>query len=308
MKNIKRVAILSGGISAEREIALRSAAAVEKALTELGYELLLFDLNRETIPQFLQELYRFAPDVVFIALHGPFGEDGTVQGLLEIVGIPYTGSGVLASALAMDKAKAKEIFAQHHILTPPWVSLNSHSTFAPIFNLGNDVVIKPVNQGSTIGVSVLHCIEELPEAVAKARHYSAEILVEKYIPGREITCGILGDEVLEVVEIIPKGGFYDYQHKYTVGMTEYQAPAQIPSSLRQRIRQTAFQAHCALRCSGATRVDMRLSPDEDVYVLEVNTIPGMTELSLLPKSAFPCGYDFPSLIQRMLELALQPKL
>lgn len=304
---IRKVLVLYGGFSAEREVSIMSAQAVMKALQELGYETIPFDLKRENIPQFIQELYTLSPDVVFIVLHGPFGEDGTVQGMLELVGVPYTGSGVLASALAMDKRKAKEIFVQHRILTPPWISLNSRSTFAPLFSLGKDLVVKPVNQGSTIGVSIVHSVEELPQSVTKALQYSSEILVERYIPGREITCGVLGEEVLEVVEIIPREGFYDYEHKYTPGLTIYQSPAQLPSSVREKVRETAYRAHHALRCSGATRVDMRLSPDEEVYVLEVNTIPGMTQLSLLPKSAYPCGYDFPALVQKMLELAFEKK-
>lgn len=298
----RKVALLYGGFSAEREVSLRSGEAVEKALHDLGYEVLPIDVTRESVPNLLDTLLKSQVDVAFLVLHGPYGEDGTLQGMLEMAGIPYTGSGVLSSALCMDKTKAKEIFIQHQIPTPRWVVLREGDSFAPVFDLGKDVVVKPHNQGSTIGVGIVRKLEDLPGAVASAFSYSSEVLVEEFIPGRDITVGILGEEALEVVEMRPKSGFYDYTSKYTKGMTEYLCPAPLPGGLRDEIRTLSLKSHRVLRCAGATRVDLRLSDEGKPYVLEVNTIPGMTELSLLPMSAVPFGYDYAALVQRMIEL------
>lgn len=305
--SVSKVTLLSGGFSAEREVSLKSGAAVKKALLELGYKVQDLDLTLERVPRLIDDVTEFGADVVFIALHGPFGEDGTVQGLLEMAGIPYTGSGVLASALAMDKIQSKRMFEFHKIPTPSWVALKGDDTFEPVFSLGREWVVKPSNQGSTIGISIVKKLDHLPAGVALAFQYSPEILIEKYIAGREITVGVLGDEALDVVEMRPKQGFYDYTAKYTKGMTEYLCPAPIPEGQRENVRALGLKAHQALGCTGATRVDFRLNEAGEAFVLEVNTSPGMTELSLLPMSAVPCGYDYGALVQRIIELARYPQ-
>lgn len=305
--NPRKITLLSGGFSAEREVSLKSGAAVKKALLELGYKVQDLDLTVERVARLIDDISDFGADLVFVALHGPFGEDGTVQGLFEMAGLPYTGSGVLASALAMDKIQSKRLFEYHKIPTPKWVALKGDDTFEPVFPLGREWVVKPSNQGSTIGVTIVKKLDSLPAGVALAFQYSPDILVERYIAGRELTVGVLGDEALDVVEIRPKQGFYDYAAKYTKGMTEYLFPAPIPDDRREQVRALGLKAHQVLGCSGATRVDLRLTERGEPFVLEVNTSPGMTELSLLPMSAVPCGYDYAALVQRIIELARFPQ-
>lgn len=305
MTELLKIAVLCGGFSPEREVSLRSGQSVASALKEIGHETILVDLTRDHLPTLIPFLRSNSIDLVFIALHGPFGEDGTIQGMLELAGIPYTGSGVLASALAMNKIFSKTLFEYHGIPTPRWVPLSADSTFEPIFKIPYPLVIKPADQGSTIGVSIVRSNHDLPRAVQTALEYSDSLLVEEYIPGKELTVGILGDEPLEVVEIKPSSGFYDYHSKYTKGATEYLTPAPIPFEVRQQIREIALRAHSVLGCTGGTRVDLRLDLQNRPFVLEINTIPGLTELSLLPKSAAAVGYDFTALVQRMTELALR---
>ncbi|MHA2620870.1 MAG: D-alanine--D-alanine ligase [bacterium JZ-2024 1] len=300
-----KIAVLCGGWSFEREVSLRSGHSVATALKELGHEVFFVDVNRSLVPDLIHSLLRESVDLVFIALHGPFGEDGTLQGMLDFAGIPYTGSGVLASAVAMNKIFSKQLFDYHRIPTPQWVSLSSEATFEPIFKIPFPLVVKPADQGSTIGVSIVSSLEALPSAIQTALEYSESVLVEEYIPGREITVGILGDEPLEVVEIRPRSGFYDYRSKYTRGESEYLSPAPIPFEVREQVREMALRAHSVLNCAGGTRVDLRLDPQNRPFVLEVNTVPGLTDLSLLPMSAAAVGYDYTALVQRMAELALQ---
>ena len=251
------------------------------------------------------------PDVVFIALHGGAGEDGTVQGMLELLGIPHTGSGVLASALALNKPLAKKVFAQEGIPTPKWVHLRPSQRMsweeAALSALGLPCVVKPACEGSSIGVSIVREPEQLGPALELARRYGPEALAEEFIEGVEITGPVLGNddpEVLPLIEIVPASGFYDYQSKYTPGATEEIVPARLAPAQAERARELTLAAHQAIGCRGMSRVDMIVTPDE-IYVLELQTIPGLTETSLLPRSAAAAGISFPRLVDRLLELALE---
>jgi D-alanine-D-alanine ligase len=301
-----RVGVLMGGASAEREVSLRSGKAVEEALRSQGLAVEGIDVGADIA----EKLRASRVEAAFIALHGRGGEDGTVQGLLELMGIPYTGSGVLASALAMDKIFSKQIFQCCGLQTPPyqvWAKGDDLPRPVSFPDFGLPVVVKPAQEGSTIGVSVVWQEDELEPACAKALQFGRTLLIEKYIPGREITVGILGDEVLPPIEIVPSSGFYDYRAKYTSGMTEYLVPAPLSKEAILRVQESAMKAHRALGCEGFSRVDFRLEDGGTPFALEVNTVPGMTETSLLPKAAAAAGYDFRALTRRILELALQRK-
>jgi len=256
---------------------------------------------------------RNRPDVVFIALHGGAGENGTVQGMLELLGIPYTGSGVLASALAMNKIMSKKIFEREGIPTPRWVPLRaSHRASAPekiVHEVGLPCVVKPACEGSTIGVTVVREREHLEAALDAAFQYGTEALAEEFIAGTEVTGPVLGNDdarVLPLVEIVPASGFYDYQAKYTPGATEEIVPARISAAQAARARELTLAAHHALGCRGFSRVDMMVGPDE-VYVLEVNSIPGLTDTSLVPRAAEATGMSFSELVDRIIELALEER-
>jgi len=342
------VAVFLGGTSPEREVSLASGLACAQALREAGHKVRLIDPafgasqpesfngflanGIHEVPPDVRELSKFSNarivetvsshllddiDVVFLALHGKWGEDGTVQALLELRGIPYTGSRVLASALAMNKEMAKHMFLRHGVRTPTWQSWRTPPHGAPLDSdtiyghvareLGFPVVIKPNDQGSTVGVSIVHSgdLSEFEKGLQQAAMFSDTILIEQYIPGREVTVGILGNEALPVVEVRPKDGFYDYQHKYTKGMTEYIVPAELPEAVALELQGQALRAFQSLGCSGFGRIDFRLSPENIPYCLEVNTIPGMTALSLVPKAARAAGISFPELCERIISLALQ---
>jgi len=256
---------------------------------------------------------RNRPDVVFIALHGGAGENGTVQGMLDLLGIPYTGSGVLASALALNKIVAKKIFEREGIPTPKWVPLRasqrSTAAAAVVSAVGLPCVVKPASEGSSIGITIVRKREELEPALDLAFQYGAEALAEEFISGVEITGPVLGNDnpqVLPLVEIVPASGFYDYQAKYTPGATEEIVPARIAPAQAERARELTLAAHQAIGCRGMSRVDMIAAPDE-VYVLELQTIPGLTETSLLPRSAAAAGISFPQLVDRLIELALEER-
>jgi D-alanine-D-alanine ligase len=252
------------------------------------------------------------PDVVFIALHGGAGENGVVQGMLELLAVPYTGSGVLASALAMNKIMAKKVFERERIPTPDWVAVrasDSSTSDRILKRIGVPCVVKPACEGSTIGVSVVKAGGELPAALEAAFEYGPEALVERFIAGTEITGPVIGNddaEVLPLVEIVAQDGFYDYHAKYTPGATQEIVPARIPEATAGRARELTLRAHHALGCRGISRVDMIATPDE-VYVLEVNTIPGLTETSLVPRAAEAAGISFPQLVDRLIELALEER-
>jgi D-alanine-D-alanine ligase len=293
----KIIAVVMGGTSGEREVSLESGEAVAKALTKKGYNVKKLVVNHQVADQLKKEKI----DVAFIALHGGWGEDGRAQALCEMLNIPYTGSGVLASALAMNKPQAKAIFVHHNIPTPAYCPALSRIFVMKKMGLKPPIVIKPSSEGSTLGVSIVTREEEFDAALEKACQYDQHPMVEEYIEGREITVGVLDGQPLGVVEIIPRQGFYDFHAKYTSGGSEYQAPASIPGKATEEIRRLAKAAYEALGCAGGARVDLRLSERRGPFVLEVNTIPGMTSHSLLPKSAAVMGIEFEELVERMLQ-------
>ncbi|MFH1239049.1 MAG: D-alanine--D-alanine ligase [bacterium] len=308
LKN-KKIGVLMGGWSSEREISLKTGRAIEQALAEEGFKVKGIDVDRNIAARLRKENI----DLAFIALHGAYGEDGKIQSLLEILGIPYTGSGVLGSALAMDKVKAKEIFAFHKIPTPRWEVLKRNRKVEDreqlkiIKEFGLPLVVKPSDQGSTVGISIVGKKEGLRKAFREAWCYTDKVIIEEYIPGMEITVGIIGNSPLPVMEIVPKRRFYDFSAKYIDGMAEHVIPACLPSSYLLNAQKLALRAHQSLECSGVTRVDLRVKKNAKgwgkMYVLEVNTIPGMTRISLLPEAARAVGIGFNQLVLEILRLA-----
>ncbi len=298
----KKIGVIMGGVSPEREVSLKSGEAVLNALKRLGYNAhpLVVDEN------VLEQIKQSGIEVAFIALHGGWGEDGRIQAMLEFLGIPYTGSGVVASALAMNKPQSKALFMQSQIPTPRYCPALSEEFVFEEMKFQLPVVVKPSAEGSTVGVSIVKSREEFQPALEKAKQYDELPIVEEYISGREITCGVLDGEALEVVEIVPPNEFYDYEAKYS-GKSKYIVPAPLASGLRDWIRRLAEQAYQVLHCRGGARVDFRLDEKRGPFVLEVNTIPGMTELSLLPMSAKAFGIGFDELVERMLKSALIKK-
>jgi len=296
----KRVGVLMGGLSVEREVSLRTGAAVASALKSLGYQVVEVDAQRDLAARLVQERL----DLAFIALHGRYGEDGTVQGLLESMFIPYTGSGVLASSVGMEKVFAKQIFAAHGIPTPRDVAFRDGKTAcaaAAKLPFEFPVVIKPSREGSSVGVHICRTPEQFQQAALDASRYAGLVMVEQYIKGREVQGAVLDDEALGAIEIIPAREFYDYQAKYVPESgTRYVFPAPLPEKQYARVNQVCLEAHRALGCSGATRSDVIVSPDGEVFLLELNTLPGMTATSLLPKIAAGRGIDFPTLCERLL--------
>lgn len=294
-----RIAVLMGGRSAERDVSLSTGKAVAAALREKGYAVVELDAAQDIAYRLREE----RTEVAFVALHGRFGEDGTIQGLLESLGIPYTGSGVLASALGMDKVRSRWIFEHLGIPVPPYrvVALEEAARFCPEREaLSLPLVVKPAREGSSVGVSIVRSHEALPSALEKAFAFGSPVLAERYIRGREIQVGILDHEPLGAIEIRPKVEFYDYDAKYTEGLAEHIFPAPIPPDLYQEALRLALAAHQGLGCEGATRVDLLLEEGGGFYVLEVNTLPGMTPVSLLPEIARKVGISFPELCERIL--------
>lgn len=301
----RKVAVLMGGMSAERDVSLETGRAVSAALRELGHQVFEIDVDRR-LPL---ELVRLEPDVVFLALHGRGGEDGSVQGLLEIMRIPYTGSGVLASAMAMDKVVTKELLAHHGIpLVEDVVVDRGDFVFDAVTRevtslLRYPVMVKPASEGSSVGVARVDSEELLPQALEEVFARDARALIERFVYGRLLTVGIVGKkpEVLPVLEIMPKDGFYDYRAKYTPGTTEYQVPAKLDPGVAERAMELSMRSFNALGCEGISRVDLML---EDVtgrlVVLEVNTIPGMTPTSLIPKEAAAVGMSFLQVVEDVL--------
>lgn len=289
-----KIGVLMGGLSAEREVSLKSGGAVLNALLEKGYNAVAIDAGRSLA----EDLVSQRIDCAFVSLHGRYGEDGTVQGMLELLGIPYTGSGVLASALAMDKVFAKKVFASSGLTISPYVVLNAGESFslqdAPF---GLPLVVKPAREGSSVGVSIVHDISELTSAIAGAFTHDRSILLEKFIKGREIQVGILDDRAIGTIEIIPKNEFYDYEAKYTAGKAEHRCPAPLSPALHEKVMAAGTTAHRSLGCSGYSRVDFLVTDEEECYLLEVNTLPGMTALSLFPEIAQYAGIGFADLVE-----------
>ena len=298
-----RVGVLMGGQSSEREISLKTGKAISAALKRRGYGVSAIDVDA-SLPW---QLRSKKVTVAFLALHGPGGEDGTVQGLLETLGIPYTGSGVRASAIAMDKATTKSILSAHQIPVARGVVLeNEYPQRLPPRGLKWPVVVKPSCEGSTIGVSIVRNSKNWRSALSRAYQYDTKVIVESYIEGREIAIGVIDQRALPAVEIQAPGGFYDYQAKYQKQDTQYLCPAPVTQSQLNRMRVLAVQAYQIIGCAGAARVDFRLSKQGRPYVLEINTIPGMTERSLLPMATSQAGMTYDRLVEQILKLALRP--
>ncbi|MBI3813407.1 MAG: D-alanine--D-alanine ligase [Nitrospinae bacterium] len=298
----KKIGVLMGGMSSEREISIKTGMHIYNTLKESGYNAVTIDVGRDIARRLEEEKI----DVAFIALHGKYGEDGTVQGLLELMGIPYTGSGVLGSALSMDKAASKEIFERHQISTPVYEVITKkdyEGGYTVMLDL--PVVVKPVAGGSTIGVSIVMRADKLDEAIQGAFKHDNSVLIEKFVDGMLLTAGVLGDTALPVVEICPKKGFYDYESKYTAGMTEYFVPARISKKKIEECKRIALKCHRVIRCKGVTRTDMIMDTAQNIFVLEINTIPGMTETSLIPIAAKGVGIEFKDLVLKILEEAVK---
>ncbi|MDY6854347.1 MAG: D-alanine--D-alanine ligase [Thermodesulfobacteriota bacterium] len=299
----KKVGVLFGGLSTERDISLLSGNAIICALKGKGYNVFSIDVGKDIVKKLLTEKI----DVAFIALHGRWGEDGTIQGMLEIMGIPYTGSGVLASALAMNKWMTKKILMFHRLQTPEFQFCEAENYLkdrpGEDIEMGYPLVVKPVSEGSTLGISIVKNKRQLSKAKKEAFRFNDQIIIEEFIDGLEITVGILNGAPLPVIEIIPKSGFYDYESKYTSGMTEYIFPARLANEQLSEVKNAALKAYTALGCHGAARVDMILDAKGNANILEINTVPGMTKTSLLPKAAYHAGYDFHTLVEQMLESA-----
>ncbi len=305
MKN-KKIAVVMGGPSAEREVSLNTGQAILTALQEKGYNAIGIDLDP---PNFIEQLKQEQIDVVFNAIHGLYGEDGLMQGALEMLGIPYTGSGVLTSAMAMDKAVTKRLFMSAGIPTPHSRLYSKQDVDREVLaeeilnTFGVPVVVKAAAQGSSIGVIIVEEAQDIAFAINEAFKYSGHIVVEEFIRGKELTVSILGTdqpEALPIIEIAPKSGRYDYKSKYTKGATEYIVPARLDAGVTDNVQQIALAAYKLLGCRGIGRVDVMLGNDNRPYVLEINTIPGMTATSLVPKAAAAVGISFAELCERIL--------
>jgi D-alanine-D-alanine ligase len=298
----KRIGVLMGGRSAEREVSLASGKNILEALFELGYNTLPVEADENLAQYLVSEKIQ----VAFIGLHGRLGEDGAVQGLLEVMRIPYTGSGILASALSMNKVVSRQIFVQSGLPVPRYIVLQREKGVmtAEKIPIPLPVVVKPSQEGSSVGVSIILDQGQLPAAMEKAFEYDEEILVEEYIQGREISVGILGDEALAAIEIIPKVQFYNYEAKYSEGLAEHICPAPLPRIDYERALAIGLEAHRLLQCEGGTRVDFlyREKPGAEgqFFLLEVKSLPGMTRLSLLPEIARAKGISFSQLVERIL--------
>ena len=297
-----KVAVLLGGNSAEREVSLRSGQAVLNALQNHGINAIAFDPKERP----LWELNELAIDRVFIALHGRGGEDGTVQGALEFMNLPYTGSNVLGSALAMDKVRCKHLFKSAGLSTAPYTVVDAKKGFdaAAIMQQFKKVMVKPSHEGSSIGMAKASTPQELEDALSNAFKFDSQVLVEQWISGREFTITVLGDEVLPVIEMTTPNGFYDYQAKYQATTTQYHCPADLSPADTEHLQAMALDAFDLVGASGWGRVDAMQDQQGDFYLLEVNTVPGMTEKSLVPMAAKAHGASFEQLVVRILEQTL----
>jgi D-alanine-D-alanine ligase len=337
MEQKLKIAVLFGGTSSEREVSIASGAQVIKYLRERGHLVTAIDtafgvLNEQeslglldkkidsSLPSFIELdklsdrlIFRILEeglsniDVAFLALHGGIGEDGTIQGILDILGVPYTGSGVLGSAVALDKEIAKRLFTWAGVSTPKWFTLRDKEIIDPqIINeeLGWPVIIKPLLQGSTAGLSLVRDKNTLQEAITKGRAYGKELLIEQYIAGRELTVGVLDDKALTVGEIVIKSELFEYDAKYQPGMVHEIFPADLPIEVAEEAKSLAVKAHQALKLKGYSRSDFRLDNNGKLWCLEVNTLPGMTGTSLLPQSAKAAGIEFGELCERACRLAI----
>ena len=305
-----KIGILMGGPSTEREISFKSGKAVHLALGQLGLEIEVIDIETDSLKENKRLIKSRKIDCAFLALHGRFGEDGSIQKILEALKIPYTGSGVLASRLAMDKIASRRIFEVHGLKVPRYKVLNkslrgkARKAYA---DFGFPLVVKPAAGGSSIGLSIIYKAKELDKAIESAFSFDERIIIEEYVKGRELTVGILEERSLPVIEIIPKKTFFDYEAKYHAGLTDYVVPAKLKESLAREVKNAALTAHKLLGCFGCSRVDIILDEGSSPYVLEVNTIPGLTSTSLLPKAAGAVGIHFDELCLKLIKLAYEKK-
>ncbi|RJQ32161.1 MAG: D-alanine--D-alanine ligase [Actinobacteria bacterium] len=309
---MSKIAVLMGGRSLERDVSLKSGHRVSDALEKKGHKVARLDVDKKLVGRLKKE----RPDLVYIALHGKFGEDGTVQELLEILGIPYTGPGVYSSILGFDKVLSKETFlaegiptADFYVLSTAAIQEMGASDALPgiIKKIGLPVVVKPARQGSALGIKIAHKEAELKKAIIGALNYDHKIIIEKFIKGTEISVSILGNKKLKalpVVEIVPKKEFFDFASMYTMGKTDYYIPARLDAKLTKKVQDIALKVHKILQCRDVSRVDMIVDRKKNPQVLEINTSPGMTETSLLPMAAEAAGMSFEDLVDRIVKLAL----
>jgi D-alanine-D-alanine ligase len=306
-----KIAVLMGGRSLEREVSLKSGHRVCEALAAKGYDYVSFDVDERMV----DNLINARPDVVYIALHGKYGEDGTVQGLLELLGLPYTGPGIYANIVSFDKVLAKEIFRRHDIPTAPWLTMSAASfkemgaataLDRAVELLGLPLVVKPARQGSALGIKIAHSPEDLPKALIGALSYDDKVILEQYLRGTELSVSILGNDppvALPAVEIVTDKEFFDFEAMYRMGATDYFVPARLDESAAASVRDLALRVHRALGCRDVSRVDMILTEGVP-YILELNTNPGMTETSLLPMAAAEADIQFSDLVEQLVQMAL----
>ena len=307
MKKLK-LALISGGISSEREVSIASGNQVFEALDSEKYNIIRYDPKTD-LPRLVEDAPKI--DAALIILHGPMGEDGTIQGLLDLLEIPYQGSGVLGSAIGMNKLVSKQLYEKSGLRVPPYMVIKRNDVLNPdecTKRIALPLVVKPVSSGSSVGISIVKSTDYLKDAVDKAFVEDSSVLIESYIDGIELTGGVIGNEkpeALPIIEIIPDKSheFFDYEAKYTAGVTQEICPARIDDALTQKAQATAITAHKALFCKGYSRTDMILK-DQDIYILETNTIPGMTATSLLPLAAGAAGISFSGLLDRLIELSM----
>ncbi|HSP89199.1 MAG TPA: D-alanine--D-alanine ligase [Ignavibacteriaceae bacterium] len=331
-KKKNRIALLLGGTSPERKVSKATGASIYKALINLGYQTFLVnpaygdkqpknsedffkdedysEISNENYIKALNLEILNSVDLAFLALHGKWGEDGTIQSMLELKGIKYTGSKILSSAITMDKTMSKILFQHNNVRTPLWITVNADYNLSLLkkeidSKLKYPCVIKPNDQGSTVGLTICKNENEIEEAIKLSLQFSNKALIEEYIPGREMTVAIVEDEVFPVLEIKPKHSLYDYECKYTPGMSEYEVPAKISEDVSDMMKKSAQTAFKSLGCEGYARVDFRLSPANIDYCLEINSLPGMTSTSLVPKMAKAVGISFEELVDRIVKISLK---
>lgn len=299
----KKVAVLLGGVSKERDISLRTGAAIASALSRKGYDCVSIDVRSGA--ELFEKIRTERPDVAVVALHGKFGEDGCVQGMLEMLRVPYTGGGVLASSVGMDKVLTSRIAKSLGIPCPEEESFDAEEkdagSFVEKLKIKPPLIVKPSREGSTINMTIVKDAKEIGGAIKKALESDNRIVVQKYIEGKELTVGVLNGKALPVLEIAPKGGWYDYTSKYTKGMTDYIVPARIDDKIANELGVWAEMIYNEIECFGTARADFILGKDGDPVFLEINTIPGMTELSLVPKAAAHIGISFDDLCEKLLD-------
>lgn len=307
-KKFGRVGVLMGGPSTEREVSLKSGKSVYEALKQASLDTVSIDIVTDNVDEDIKLISSYDLDCAFLALHGRFGEDGTIQEILDYLGIPYTGSGAMASRLSMDKVISRKVLEVYGLAVPKYKVIKK-DLYNKNDQLRNNfvfpMVAKPATHGSSIGLSIIDKPEELIGSIDLAFKYDDTIVLEEFIAGRELTVGILDNKALPIVEIIPRNRFFDYEAKYHQGMTEYRVPASIDETVVKKVQAAALKTHQLLGCFGCSRVDIILAKDNSPYVLELNSIPGFTPTSLLPKAAKSAGIEFNELCLRLIELAYE---